>query len=55
MNATAVERPQTRSLSRGAGLLVLILFALIPLISHGCHGDDVDHEPSVLPVLTHPE
>lgn len=30
-------------------LLLLILLALLPLIGHGCHGDDVDHEPTVTP------
>lgn len=55
MSTTTVERPQAPPLSRGVSFLVLILFALIPLISHGCHGDDVDHEPSVLPVCTQTE
>ncbi len=26
--------------------LLLALF-LVPIVGHGCHGDDVDHEPSV--------
>lgn len=31
--------------------VIMVLFALaaLPLIGHGCHGDDVDHEPSVPP------
>ena len=36
----------------GAGfvLIVLILSALLlPLVGHGCHGDDVDHEPAAFP------
>jgi len=28
-------------------LLVGIL--LIPLVGHGCHGDDIDHEPILVP------
>jgi hypothetical protein len=28
--------------------LLLALF-LMPLVGHGCHGDDVDHEPSTAP------
>lgn len=40
---------------RGAGgevrfrLLFILLLALLPLIGHGCHGDDIDHEPSTKP------
>ena len=31
-------------------LIVLILSALLlPLVGHGCHGDDVDHEPAAFP------
>ncbi len=26
-----------------------LLLALLPLVGHGCHGDDIDHEPSVPP------
>ncbi len=34
----------------GLVLIVLILSALLlPLVGHGCHGDDVDHEPAVAP------
>lgn len=35
--------------------LLVLLLALLPLVGHGCHGDDVDHEPSVPPpVYNHP-
>jgi hypothetical protein len=27
----------------------IVLLALIPLVAHGCHGKDEDHEPSVTP------
>jgi hypothetical protein len=29
--------------------LFAVLLALIPLIGHGCHGKDEDHEPLVVP------
>jgi hypothetical protein len=34
----------------GWGLFAfLFALAVLPLIAHGCHGDDVDHEPLVAP------
>jgi len=27
----------------------LLLLTLLPLVGHGCHGDDIDHEPTVKP------
>ena len=55
-----VEHPLSAS-ERGPGgevfrlALFLLLLALVPLVGHGCHGDDVDHEPSVPPpVYNHP-
>jgi hypothetical protein len=39
-----------------AGLSHLVLFVfvvallLLPIVGHGCHGDDVDHEPHVKPI-----
>lgn len=27
--------------------LVVTVALVIPIFAHGCHGDDVDHEPSV--------
>ena len=26
--------------------LLLVLCLALPILAHGCHGDDVDHEPS---------
>ncbi|HEY3787274.1 MAG TPA: hypothetical protein VGL71_00410 [Urbifossiella sp.] len=28
--------------------LVVALF-LMPIVGHGCHGDDIDHEPTTVP------
>lgn len=38
------------SLAPGWFLLIL-LAALIAPIAHGCHGDDIDHEPGIAPPL----
>lgn len=29
--------------------LLAVLLLLLPLIGHGCHGKDEDHEPAVVP------
>ena len=26
---------------------IIFWVALVPLFAHGCHGDDVDHEPMI--------
>ncbi|MDY3555851.1 hypothetical protein R5W24_004997 [Gemmata sp. JC717] len=33
------------------GFLVVVTAALLalPIVAHGCHGDDVDHEPLFVP------
>ncbi|MCS6866249.1 MAG: hypothetical protein RMJ56_09370 [Gemmataceae bacterium] len=36
-------------------LMVAIGVLLIPLFAHGCHGDDVDHEPVFLPMRLNSE
>jgi hypothetical protein len=33
--------------------LIALLLVVLPIFGHGCHGDDVDHEPSV-PVEVRP-
>jgi hypothetical protein len=33
----------------GAWLFVALALLLAPLFAHGCHGDDVDHEPLLIP------
>ncbi|MBN9516920.1 hypothetical protein J0H58_00145, partial [bacterium] len=30
-------------------LLFLLALLTLPLVGHGCHGDDVDHEPAAAP------
>jgi len=30
-------------------LIVLLALLLMPIVGHGCHGDDVDHEPTASP------
>ena len=34
---------------------VAISLLLAPLFAHGCHGDDVDHEPLLVPLRLNPE
>ena len=38
-------------LTRRAAVLLFVLVALLalPIFAHGCHGDDVDHEPLFIP------
>jgi hypothetical protein len=40
---------------RAAWLFVALTLLLVPLFAHGCHGDDVDHEPLVVPLRLNPE
>lgn len=39
----------------GTRFALLLLLALIPLVGHGCHGDDIDHEPTVKPPVYNQE
>ena len=39
-----------RTLVRYALFALLTAALVLPLFAHGCHGDDVDHEPLVFPV-----
>jgi hypothetical protein len=32
---------------RCIGAIVLAALFLMPIVGHGCHGDDVDHEPAI--------
>jgi len=49
MGSTEQARPV--ACGRIIGLFALIL---IPLVGHGCHGDDADHEPGIIPLLQRP-
>jgi hypothetical protein len=42
------ELADSHSRRSRAGFAIFFLI-LLPLIAHGCHGDDVDHEPAVAP------
>ena len=60
MNSVCEERVFTeltckrpRSAFSGVAWLFLIAILLAPIVAHGCHGDDVDHEPGVLPFPHH--
>ena len=44
-----------REATSGVGFAIIILLALLlPIVGHGCHGDDVDHEPATKP-YEHPQ
>ncbi len=58
-NRTGAGSPARRTGASGGGLpapvrlgaLVFVVLALLalPIFAHGCHGDDVDHEPLFAP------
>jgi hypothetical protein len=35
--------------SRAAFCFFALALLLAPIFAHGCHGDDVDHEPLLIP------
>ena len=46
------ERPVLSRLTAGRWwvmAVVVVVLAVLPLTGHGCHGDDVDHEPAAPP------
>jgi hypothetical protein len=43
--ATAERGTAAAVLSPILCLIILAASLLIPIVAHGCHGDDVDHEP----------
>jgi len=50
-NATLSGRKATLSESKATRFCLLILVILpIPIFAHGCHGEDVDNEPGVIPI-----
>jgi hypothetical protein len=38
-----------------AWLACAVFILTVPVFAHGCHGDDVDHEPILLPHRLNPE
>ena len=36
-------------------LFVAVALLTMPLFAHGCHGDDVDHEPLLIPTRLTPD
>lgn len=36
-------------------LFIAVALLALPLFAHGCHGDDVDHEPLLIPVRSNSE
>ena len=47
---TVTSSPKTAGgVAWGAGAVVLLALLLPPLVAHGCHGDEVDHEPVAVP------
>ncbi|HEY1186434.1 MAG TPA: hypothetical protein VGE74_02205 [Gemmata sp.] len=36
--------------ARAFWIFVALALLALPLFAHGCHGDDVDHEPLVIPL-----
>jgi hypothetical protein len=42
----ATDTPKTQA--RSWWLLAVLLALLLPLVGHGCHGDEVDHEPTAV-------
>jgi hypothetical protein len=52
----AVVSDQPRTAGRWWVLFaVTVAGVLAPLVGHGCHGDDVDHEPTVPPPVYNQE
>ena len=45
----------TRIASRAMFWFISLAVILTPIFAHGCHGDDVDHEPLLIPIRLNPE
>jgi hypothetical protein len=41
--------------SRARFCFISLVILLMPLFAHGCHGDDIDHEPLLIPYRLNPE
>lgn len=42
--------PTRVRLSRAFWFFVALALLALPIFAHGCHGDDVDHEPLLIPI-----
>ena len=49
MTALPSVAPRELEISRRGLILAMIVATVIVIIAHGCHGRDVDDEPSVVP------
>jgi hypothetical protein len=47
--------PTPETLVRPVKALLLLAVLLLPIFAHGCHGDDVDDEPTFVPVTPNVE
>jgi hypothetical protein len=47
--------PLAAAARRAAAWFVALALLLAPLFAHGCHGDDVDHEPVLTPPRSNPD
>jgi hypothetical protein len=36
-------------------LFIALALLALPIFAHGCHGDDVDHEPLLIPLRLNPD
>ena len=48
------ERPGV-PLPRAVWFVIAATLLLAPVFAHGCHGDDVDHEPLLIPFRLTPD
>ncbi len=52
--ASRLSGPKARdrlAQASGLGFSIIIALLLAIVVSHGCHGDDFDHEPCFIPKL----
>lgn len=47
--------PAIAPLPRAVWYFVAAALLALPLLAHGCHGDDVDHEPLLIPLRSNAE
>jgi hypothetical protein len=47
MTGLAEKTTATRSSRQCGGFGWLLVLTAIVIIAHGCHGDDIDHEPGI--------